>query len=81
MIKATDIHKEFNGLHAVKGVDLTVEDGEVLCIIGPSGSGKSTLLRCLNMLETPDSGEVEVDGVRVTTENLAQMRARMAMVF
>ena len=80
MIKATDIHKEFNGLHAVKGVDLTVEDGEVLCIIGPSGSGKSTLLRCLNMLETPDSGEVEVDGVRVTTENLAQMRARMAMV-
>ena len=45
MIKATDIHKEFNGLHAVKGVDLTVEDGEVLCIIGPSGSGKSTLLR------------------------------------
>ena len=81
MIKSTDIHKEFNGLHAVKGVDLTVEDGEVLCIIGPSGSGKSTLLRCLNMLETPDSGEVEVDGVRVTTENLAQMRARMAMVF
>lgn len=81
MIKATDIHKEFNGLHAVKGVDLTVEDGEVLCIIGPSGSGKSTLLRCLNMLETPDSGEVEVNGVRVTTENLAQMRARMAMVF
>ena len=81
MIRATDIHKEFNGLHAVKGVDLTVEDGEVLCIIGPSGSGKSTLLRCLNMLETPDSGEVEVDGVRVTTENLAQMRARMAMVF
>ena len=81
MIKATDIHKEFNGLHAVKGVDLTVEDGEVLCIIGPSGSGKSTLLRYLNMLETPDSGEVEVDGVRVTTENLAQMRARMAMVF
>ena len=81
MIKATDIHKEFNGLHAVKGVDLTVEDGEVLCIIGPSGSGKSTLLRCLNMLETPDSGEVEVDSVRVTTENLAQMRARMAMVF
>ena len=81
MIKATDIHKEFNGLHAVKGVDLTVEDGEVLCIIGPSGSGKSTLLRCLNMLETPDSGEVEVDGIRVTTENLAQMRARMAMVF
>ena len=58
-----------------------MEDGEVLCIIGPSGSGKSTLLRCLNMLETPDSGEVEVDGVRVTTENLAQMRARMAMVF
>ena len=81
MIKATGIHKHFNGLHAVKGVDITVEDGEVLCIIGPSGSGKSTLLRCLNMLEMPDEGTVEVDGQSVTSENLQQMRTKMAMVF
>lgn len=81
MIKATNIHKHFNDLHAVKGVDLTVKDGEVLCIIGPSGSGKSTLLRCLNMLEKPDSGTVEVDGAEVTEANLREMRTKMAMVF
>ena len=81
MIKATNIHKHFKGLHAVKGVDVTVNDGEVLCIIGPSGSGKSTLLRCINMLETPDEGIVEVDGVQVDEKNLREMRTKMAMVF
>ncbi len=81
MIKATNIHKHFNDLHAVKGVDITVNDGEVLCIIGPSGSGKSTLLRCLNMLETPDSGTIEIDGVQLTENNLREMRTKMAMVF
>lgn len=81
MIKATGIHKSFGAFHAVKGVDITVNDGEVLCIIGPSGSGKSTLLRCLNMLEIPDEGAVEVDGESVNAENLQQMRTKMAMVF
>lgn len=81
MIKATGIQKSFTGLHAVKGVDIEVYDGEVLCIIGPSGSGKSTFLRCLNMLETPDEGIVEVDGVQVTPKNLQEMRTKMAMVF
>lgn len=81
MIQAKGIHKKFNDLHAVKGVDVTVNDGEVLCIIGPSGSGKSTLLRCLNMLEKPDDGVIEVDGEAVTEENLRQMRTKMAMVF
>lgn len=81
MIKATNIHKVFNELHAVKGVDVTVEDGEVLCIIGPSGSGKSTLLRCINMLETPDEGTVEVDGEQITAQNLREMRTKTAMVF
>ena len=70
MIKATNIHKYFADIHAVKGVDLTVRDGEVLCVIGPSGCGKSTLLRCLNMLEKPDEGTVEVDGVAVSEENI-----------
>ncbi|MBR5517181.1 MAG: amino acid ABC transporter ATP-binding protein [Firmicutes bacterium] len=81
MIKATGIKKSFTNLHAVKGVDIEVYDGEVLCIIGPSGSGKSTFLRCLNMLETPDEGTVEVDGVLVTPANLQEMRTKMAMVF
>ncbi len=81
MIKATGIHKSFGDFHAVKGVDITVNDGEVLCIIGPSGSGKSTMLRCLNMLETPDKGTIEIDGVSVNDENLQQMRTKMAMVF
>ncbi len=81
MIKATGIEKNFGGLHAVKGVDITVNDGEVLCIIGPSGSGKSTFLRCLNMLEKPDSGTVEVDGEKVTDDNIQAMRTKMAMVF
>ena len=81
MIKATGIHKSFAELHAVKGVDIEVNDGEVLCIIGPSGSGKSTFLRCLNMLETPDAGVIEVDGVEVTLDNLQEMRTKMAMVF
>lgn len=81
MIKARNINKAFTGLHAVKNVDLTVQEGEVMCIIGPSGSGKSTLLRCINMLETPDAGTVEVDGEAITPQNLRQMRTKMAMVF
>lgn len=81
MIKATGIVKTFGELQAVKGVDVEVYDGEVLCIIGPSGSGKSTFLRCLNMLETPDAGTVEIDGVEVTQKNLQEMRTKMAMVF
>lgn len=81
MIKATGIVKTFGELKAVKGVDVEVYDGEVLCIIGPSGSGKSTFLRCLNMLETPDAGTVEIDGVEVTQKNLQEMRTKMAMVF
>lgn len=81
MIEAKNICKKFGELEAVKGADLTVQDGEVLCIIGPSGSGKSTLLRCLNMLEKPDGGTVKVDGVEITEENLREMRTKMAMVF
>lgn len=81
MVSAKGIMKNFGHLHAVKGVDLTVNDGEVLCIIGPSGSGKSTLLRCLNMLECPDAGVIEVDGEVVTQDNIREMRTKMAMVF
>lgn len=62
MVKAINVHKKFNGQEVLKGVDLDVLDGEVLCILGPSGGGKSTLLRCLNHLETLDDGVVWIDG-------------------
>ena len=81
MIEAKNIHKKFKTLYAVKGIDLKVEDGEVLCIIGPSGSGKSTLLRCLNGLEQKDEGEIFVDGVEGNESNITQLRQKMTMVF
>ena len=62
MLKVQGVKKAFGGLEVLKGIDLTVKQGEVLAIIGPSGSGKSTLLRCLNKLETIDSGSIEVEG-------------------
>ena len=65
MIKVRDLHKYFGPLHVVKGVDLDVLPGEVVVIIGPSGGGKSTFLRCLNFLEEPSSGTIEVDGVEI----------------
>ena len=62
MLEVTGVKKSFAGLEVLKGIDLTVKRGEVLAIIGPSGSGKSTLLRCLNKLETIDSGTILVEG-------------------
>ena len=62
MLEVTGVKKSFAGLEVLKGIDLTVRRGEVLAIIGPSGSGKSTLLRCLNKLETIDSGTILVEG-------------------
>jgi polar amino acid transport system ATP-binding protein len=62
MLHAAGVHKYFGSFHALKGVDLTLARGEVLCIIGPSGSGKSTFLRCVNQLERTDRGAIWVDG-------------------
>ena len=62
MLRMTDIHKSFGNQDVLKGIDFTVRRGEVSAIIGPSGSGKSTLLRCINMLETIDKGNIEVEG-------------------
>jgi len=62
MLRMHDIHKAFGDIEVLKGIDMQVERGDVLAIIGPSGSGKSTLLRCLNKLETIDSGSIEVEG-------------------
>ena len=62
-VRVRELHKSYGDLEVLRGIDLDVETGEVVCLIGPSGSGKSTLLRCLNLLETPQSGSITVDGL------------------
>jgi len=92
-IRARGIRKSFGALEVLKGVDLDLARGEVLCILGPSGSGKSTLLRCVNHLERPDRGMVELNGVPVgyrlvgtkfrelPEREIQKQRAAMGMVF
>jgi len=87
MISVTDVHKQFGSLHVLKGVSLEVEKGKVVVIIGPSGSGKTTLLRCLNVLETPSRGIVQIGGVRVDFSQkvekaqVMRLRKQTGMVF
>ena len=84
MISARGLTKTFNKtIHAVKNVDLEVDAGEVVVIVGPSGSGKSTVLRCLNLLEIPTEGEVIVDGFDLTnpSTDIDSVRAEVGMVF
>lgn len=82
-VKVTDLHKSFGDLEVLKGINMEVEEGEVVCLIGPSGSGKSTLLRCLNQLEKATSGSIEVDGVLITDKhtNINKFRENVGMVF
>jgi polar amino acid transport system ATP-binding protein len=83
VIKVVDLHKKFGSLHVLKGLTNRVEVGEVVVVIGPSGSGKSTFLRCLNRLEEPTSGEIYIEGVRVTGDQktLRAIREEIGMVF
>ena len=83
MIKIEDLHKSFNGLEVLKGIDEQINDGEVVVVIGPSGSGKSTFLRCLNRLEKSDSGRIWIDDDEITAHgvNVNKIRERMGMVF
>ena len=81
MIEIKDLKKSFGALQVLKGISQTIEDKEVLCVIGPSGGGKSTFLRCLNRLETPDSGSIKLDGTEITEDNIIQIREKMGMVF
>jgi len=93
ILKAVDVHKRFGRLEVLKGVDLEVRRGEVVCVIGASGSGKSTLLRCINHLEKIDSGRIEVNGhligyrerngklVEDSERSIARQRAEIGMVF
>ncbi|MDR2654850.1 MAG: amino acid ABC transporter ATP-binding protein [Oscillospiraceae bacterium] len=82
-VSVRNLCKDFGALGVLKGIDLDVEEGEVICIIGPSGSGKSTFLRCLNMLEKPTSGEVYVDSFLLTDKkaNIDLIRRNIGMVF
>jgi polar amino acid transport system ATP-binding protein len=93
MVEAVGVRKHFAGVDVLKGIDLTVQRGEVMCIIGPSGSGKSTFLRCINHLEKVDAGQLYVDGELVGYERrgdrlfelreseVARKRAEIGMVF
>ncbi|WP_291637965.1 amino acid ABC transporter ATP-binding protein, partial [Clostridium sp.] len=83
MIELKNLHKYFGDLEVLKGIDLTVNEGEVVCLIGSSGSGKSTLLRCINFLEKKTEGEIWIDGniVHTREENINQIRQKVGMVF
>lgn len=86
MIKITDLHKSFGNLHVLKGIDFQADTGEVIAIIGPSGMGKSTFLRCINYIERPEKGIIEIDNVKVdaekcTEKEIKQLRLKTSMVF
>ena len=83
MITVSNLCKSFGGLEVLKGVNVEIDKGDVICVIGPSGSGKSTFLRCLNLLEEPTSGTITFEGVDITDSkvNINIHRQKMGMVF
>lgn len=83
MIEVKNLVKSFDGNVVLNGISETIEKGEKVVIIGPSGSGKSTFLRCLNLLETPDSGEIWFEGEQINTKkcDINRVRRKMGMVF
>ena len=83
MIRVVNLHKSFGQLHVLRGVNFSVAPSEVVCVIGPSGSGKSTLLRCINQLESANSGHVYIDGEELThpKTDINQIRQQVGMVF
>jgi polar amino acid transport system ATP-binding protein len=84
MLMLEDVHKSFGKLHVLRGINLSVRRGDVVCVIGPSGSGKSTLLRCINLLEPPEQGRIELEGQDITRARKTELnfvRRRVGMVF
>ena len=83
MIKVENLYKRFDDNEVLSGITEEINEGEVVVVIGPSGSGKSTFLRCLNLLETPDEGEVYIDGEQINQKgvDVDRLRQKMGMVF
>lgn len=83
MINVKDLHKYFGSLEVLKGINCHIEKGECVCIIGASGSGKSTFLRCLNLLETPTKGDINIDGINIMEKgcDVDELRRKVGMVF
>lgn len=83
MITVKNLQKNFGDLTVLKGIDVTIEKGECVVVIGPSGSGKSTFLRCLNRLEEPDGGEIDIEGTDLLSPHtdINEMRQQIGMVF
>jgi len=83
LIEIKDVHKTFDNFDVLKGINLNIEKGQVVTIIGSSGSGKSTLLRCLNLLEVPTSGEINFNGVPLMDKNtnIDKIRTKIGIVF
>lgn len=83
MIDVKNLHKKFGKLHVLQGIDISIEKGEVVVVIGPSGSGKSTFLRCLNLLEQPSDGDIIFEGINITDKknDINKLRQNMGMVF
>lgn len=83
MIKINDLHKSFGSNEVLKGISKEIKKGEVVAIIGPSGSGKSTFLRCINLLETPNKGDIYIEGQNLTDKktNIDSIRQKVGMVF
>ena len=82
-VKVSNLHKSFGDLHVLRGIDIEISEGEVVCVIGPSGGGKSTFLRCLNRLEEVTDGEIIVDDIKITDKktDINKVRERIGMVF
>ena len=83
MINVKNLQKNFEGVEVLRGIDVTINKGDVVCVIGPSGSGKSTFLRCLNLLEKPTGGEIIFDGENLLDKkvDINKHRQKMGMVF
>ena len=83
ILEVKHLGKAFGSNQVLRDIDFSVSPGDVTCIIGPSGSGKSTLLRCLNMLETPSTGEINYHGTDITSKNVnvPEYRSKVGMVF
>ncbi len=86
MIKISNLHKSFNGVEVLKGINLDIKKGEVVAVIGPSGTGKSTLLRCMNFLEKPEKGIIEIEDLKVdvekaTKQQIHELRPNSSIVF